>query len=63
MVKSEYIQNNGKDGIRFSAGDTEYSVLFDEDGNGGHIKAVRNGKTVLERDLSKEIQMQKAFSK
>lgn len=63
MVKSEYIQDNGKDGIRFSAGDTEYSVLFDEDGNGGHIKAVRNGKTVLERDLSKEIQMQKAFSK
>lgn len=63
MVKSEYIQDKGKDGIRFFAGDTEYSVWFDEDGNGGHIKAVRSGKTVFDRDLSKEIQMQKAFEK
>ena len=62
MVKSEYIQDKNRDGVRFIAGDLEYSICFDADGSGGHIKAVRGGKTVLDRALSKGIQTQKAFS-
>ena len=64
MVKSESCNEDGMDGVRFTAVDgTEWTVLFDAAGTGGKIKAVRDGKVLVDRALRNEIQSQKPFQK
>ena len=64
MVPSEYLQEEGLDGVRFTAIDgTDYAVLFNEDGLGGKIRIARDGNAVLERELTNEVQKQKPFHK
>ena len=64
MVSSEYVQEGALEGVRFTTVDgTVWTVLFDAAGTGGKIKAVRGGKTLVDRALTTQIQAQKAFQK
>lgn len=63
MATSSYVKNGTREGVKFIHDDTEYTILFDADGTGGYFKAVKNGKTLLEKELIQGIQPQTAFSK
>ena len=64
MVNSEYVKDGLLEGVRFTAADgTAYTVLFNEAGTGGKIKAARGGKVLLDRPLSNQVQKQTPFQK
>ena len=62
MVNSEYVKDGALEGVRFTAVDgTAYTVLFDDAGTGGKIKAERDGKVLLDKALSTQVQKQTPF--
>ena len=64
MVVSRMVTSKGMTGVEFTAKDgTLWTVLFTKDGKGGHIKAVRKGKVIVNKPLTDKIQKQKPFSK
>lgn len=64
MVPSKMVTSKGMTGVEFTAKDgTLWTVLFTKDGKGGHIKAVRKGKVIVDKPLTNKIQKQKPFSK
>ena len=64
MVKSSYVKEKGMEGVRFTAKNgTLCTVLFNADGSGGHIRLIRNGKTIVDRPLTTKVQKQTPFKK
>ena len=64
MMPSEYVTEGELEGVRFTAVDgTVWTVLFDRTGLKGKIRAEKDGKTLLDRALTEQIQKQKAFQK
>ena len=64
MVKSSYVKEKGLEGVRFTAKNgTLCTILFNADGSGGHIRLVRNGKTIVDKPLTTKVQKQTPFKK
>ena len=64
MMPSEYVNERDLEGVRFTSVDgTVWTVLFDQTGLKGKIRAEKTGRTLVERALTEKIQEQKAFQK
>ena len=64
MVKSAFVKEKGMEGVRFTAKNgTVCTLLFNQEGTGGHIRLVRNGKTIVDRPLTTKVQKQTPFKK
>ena len=64
MVKSQYVKEGSFEGVSFTSRDnTVYTVLFDNTGLNGKIRAVKNGRKLFENMLTNKVQKQKAFQK
>lgn len=59
MTPSKLLDEGPLTGVEFQAGDTTWQTLFVKDGlNGGKIRAIKGGRTVFEKEFSKEIMPQ-----
>ncbi len=56
---SELVRNDKRVGVRFTDKGRTWEVLFDTEGPaGGHVKIMEQGKTVVDRELTKAVQKQ-----
>jgi heparin/heparan-sulfate lyase len=59
MVATKLVRKGARTGVRFRYGASEWEVLFDTAGApGGGIRLRRDGRTRLDRDLTREVQPQ-----
>ena len=57
MAPAEPIERSGQPGVQVTVGQTVYDVTFARSGSvGGHIRIVRSGEVVLDRDLATVVQ-------
>ncbi|MCX6625127.1 MAG: hypothetical protein NTY38_29520, partial [Acidobacteria bacterium] len=63
MVDSKVVRKRGRTGLRFQAGTDTWEVLFaTEGGAAGHIRLRRNGKTAVDRELTRSVMPQQGIA-